>query len=207
LNLELRPCFGRLIVEGGEVQPTETWAGLPLGDWATWVAAFFGLLAFLGVIAGLVVEGERRRRDIARVDAQRHQDQTQRHWDEISAQAILVGGVINWPTQTADIPAGRDRLELTVINASPLPIRHVVGHVIRKSDGGYHGHFLPMPVVPPGETLATLDTVPSEGQFDLQLQFDDDAGHTWLKYREPTLMQMTNEQWPERLPPGFLAVV
>jgi len=167
-----------------------TWAGLPLGDWATWAAAFFGFLAFVGLIMGLFVEGGRRRADIARLDAQRHQDQ-------ISAQAIQVGAFISWPAQTSDVAPDRERLQLTVINASPLPVRYVVGHIFRNVDDAYHARFLPIVIAPAGkETTTSLDVVRSAPGFRLELQFEDDAGQPWLKYGQPPLKLMTDEQWP-----------
>jgi hypothetical protein len=90
------------------------WAGLPIGDWATWAAAFVSLLAFAAIVIGLRVEGSRRRADIARLDALRYKD-------ELSAQARLVDAWVSHFKRQGD------HLELTVSvsNSSPQAVRAV----------------------------------------------------------------------------------
>ena len=154
-----------------------TWAGLPLGDLATWAAAAVGLLAFGAVVLGLFIEGSRRKADIQRLDEQRHEDQ-------ISQQARLIGGYLEW----VSLPSVRNglisrTLGIHVINASQLPVRNVQGILTAL------GTFDPtlarsetVLVLVPGGRQIDVEMLGGPADYQLQLQFDDDAGIQWTKY-------------------------
>jgi hypothetical protein len=99
-----------------------TWWGLPIGDWASWAAAFVSLLAFGAVVVGLFVEGSRRKSDIARLDAQRHEDR-------VGEQARLIGAYVKPGSLQPAALQGHDRWIAVITNASKLPIHNVVGQL------------------------------------------------------------------------------
>jgi hypothetical protein len=154
-----------------------TWAGLPLGDLATWITAGVSFLAFGAVVVGLLVEGAHRKADIARLDEERHKDR-------ISQQARLVGAFVDWVSNPRVENGLRIRtLGIHITNASDLPIRNVQGHL------SIAGTFTP--IVARSEIFAALVphftvhphlNVLADSEYLLQLDFEDDAGIAWSKY-------------------------
>lgn len=141
-----------------------------------------------------------------------------RLWLARSEQARLVGGFIDRVAKTGgpygDPIPGIDVLKLTMVNASPLPVRRVVGTVYRAGTDKKFGAFKAVPVLKPDEAeentaLIDLSGESPEAMFNLLLGFDDDAGLTWEKYGslEYPLRIVTDPPrrhwWTRRRPAGW----
>jgi hypothetical protein len=169
-----------------------TFAGRPLGDLATWVSAVVSFLAFGAVVTGLFVERSRRRSDIARLDRQRREDQ-------LSAQARQVGAYLEW-TGPARVENGLSwrPLAIHVTNASDLPVRNVQGLLSVAGTFGPNPTFSStVPVMTPGNTQIDI-TMLSENEYQLQLQFEDDAGMQWTKYGPSGLTMVEVQPSPQQ---------
>ncbi len=154
------------------------------GDVATWAVAIAGFLAFVGVILGLFIEGNRRRSDIARIDQQRHDD-------AVSAQARLVGAYIT-PVSIPSPGPALPGMKVTITNGSELSIRNVQGHLNRRGETNISASTPTLSGLRPSEDHEEIIQVTS-GDYELQLDFDDDAGIQWSKYGPKGLLIRASE--------------
>jgi hypothetical protein len=132
-------------------------------------------------------------------------ERNHRNWLLRSEQARLVGGYIDrlpkkgGPSGDQPIP-GVEVMKLTLVNASKLPVRKVIGTVYRKGTLERFDEFKEVTVLKPdaqaesesrsgwrevvGENTRAFEFAqePADAEFELHLRFDDDAGLTWEKY-------------------------
>jgi hypothetical protein len=104
---------------------------------------------------------------------------------ERSEQARLVGGYLAWSDRL--MSSGKRRLLLHLVNASPLPVRRVIGHVYDVETAELVHQFSEKSVLEPStpaspEWVFSHDLPAGGTQFGLQLDFDDDSGVHWRKY-------------------------
>jgi hypothetical protein len=114
-------------------------------------------------------------------------ERSDRREREVSEQARLVGGDISYKayeTRPRDAPEGTSPLTLTVTNESPLPVRAVVGQLSAKDTTTLLQTFPHYIVTLRHETRTTLVHLRPEEkvEFELHLEYDDDAGIRWRKY-------------------------
>ena len=188
--------------------------GLAVGDWATWAAAVAALLSFAIVAFGLYVErrnragdikreGKDREEDIERIEnRQKLLDERQRKLDEQSVylleseQARKIAAFISLPPD-AQAPEDRDVAEMTVINASDLPISDIRGYIISVKNQKTVSAFPQVPVIYPHKDDKQQTYVePTSLRNDQKLVFvyNDDSGLRWRKYLD--------ERSPSRLKDG-----
>jgi hypothetical protein len=157
-----------------------SWTDLDPGSQADWVQAIGTTLALVFLAAGLWRERRLRRID----QKQRARDQTERDELRRSEHARLVGAHID----QIDVIGDHDVIEMTVTNASPLPVRNVIGYLHPLPSGRVPADevrsFLVIPVVRSGTEITRLQ-VPSAAAWRLVIDFDDDAGDRWRKYDGP----------------------
>jgi hypothetical protein len=141
----------------------------PTSTEAEWVGAIGTVLAFVGLAVGLIAEARRRG-----IDLREHSFQL------ASEQARQVAGFLdNLGIGSTD---GDRRLNVTIINASNLPIRAVRALVRRIADDA-ELTSVDHPIVQAGhtDTVATVRT-PADEPVYVVLDYDDDAGVRWRKY-------------------------
>jgi hypothetical protein len=136
-------------------------------------------------------ERENREADIKRVqDRQETLDDRQKKLDEQSAylleseQARQVGAFISWPPD-AEPSEDRDVVQMTVVNASDLPISNIRGYMISPSDQRIVSAFPQIAVLYPHKDdmqLAYVEQTISRNDQQLVLVYDDDSGVRWRKY-------------------------
>jgi hypothetical protein len=175
---------------------------LEWGDWASWVVALFTLASFGAVALGLYVENQHRKEDlkterknreadIKRVQCRQEKlDKRQNDLDEQAAylleseQARHVGAFITWPP-SAKPSEEQDVAEMTVVNASDLPISNIRGYVISFSHRQTVCTFPQIAVVyshKDEREQAYVDRTTSMNERQLVLVYDDDSGVRWRKY-------------------------
>lgn len=133
-------------------------AGLAIGDWATWAGSFLAGLSLL-----LLVTGSLR-------------DRSERRWLERSAQARSVGAWLRF----IDGFESDELWEVTIQNASSLPVRNVKAYLIRAGDPPRA--FEEVPVVVPGTQTLRARIPRGHAGVHLVLIYHDDAGVRWRKY-------------------------
>ncbi len=96
-----------------------------------------------------------------------------------SDQARLIGGYV----EAIHTDSGVSTLQLTIVNASPLPIRWIVGRA--RLATGAEVRFGSVPLIPGGRQIDVHETIAdnlARGLFiDISLDFNDDNGQGWRK--------------------------
>jgi hypothetical protein len=138
-------------------------------------------------------ERENREWDIKRVqERQEKLDNRQNELDEQAAylleseQARHVGAFISWPSD-AEPSEDQDVVEMTIVNASVLPISNIRGYVISFNDHRTVSAFPQIVVIypyqdKPDKQRAYVGQTTSRNDLRLVLVFDDDSGVRWRKY-------------------------
>ena len=138
-------------------------------------------------------ERENREADINRIQYRQEKlDARQNKLDEQAAylleseQARHVGAFISWPPD-AEPSEDRDVVQMTVVNASDLPISNIRGYVISSNDQRTVGAFPQIAVIyshKNDKRLAYVERTTSGNDQQLVLVYDDDSGVRWRKYLE-----------------------
>lgn len=141
--------------------------GTELGSLPDWIEAV-GTVGTLTVAVGVL-----------------YVEQRNRFTDEKERQARQVGGFITWA------PDGSPTLIMTVTNSSPLAVRDVRGYAIRvENPDGEPWEFPDMPVLPGGDEQQVRLKLSHVGEWNLEFEFDDDAGVRWRKYGDQPLREV-----------------
>jgi hypothetical protein len=110
-------------------------------------------------------------------------DRTDRLERERSEQARLIGGHLGHGP-VYDNQRKVVRLRGTFRNASPLPVRDVVGYVFLRDTGGFFDAFPSVATMEPGAPVTVEMDLPAAlaANTRLEFYFDDDNGQRWHKY-------------------------
>jgi hypothetical protein len=165
-----------------------------------WLNENVGVITAVGVAATIVYVGLTY--GLLRASHKERKDNTELLRSE---QARLIAGYIDLLDYSGsgahgEAPVvGYKQFKLTLVNASPLPVRRVVGRVYRKGTDEQVCAFEEVHVLRPdamvqpesyeglmrrgGQALRYKEFPEEpEAEFELRLRFDDDAGVTWEKY-------------------------
>jgi hypothetical protein len=157
-----------------------------------WLNENGGVITAVGVAATIVYVGLTY--GLLRASHKERKDNTELLRSE---QARLIAGYLDLLDYSGsgahgEAPVvGYKQFKLTLVNASPLPVRRVVGRVYRKGTAEQVCEFEEVHVLRPdamvqpesyeGLRYKEFPEEP-ETEFELRLRFDDDAGVTWEKY-------------------------
>lgn len=193
-----------------------TFHGLAWGDWATWGVALFTLLSFGIIAVGLYVERSNRKKDLEKEIKQRKEDlilesvnrtndfkrirerqekldNRQNALDERatylleSEQARHVGAFMSWPFD-ATPSDDQDVVEMTIVNASDLPVQDVRGYIISVKDKRVISAFPQIAIIHSGKQpkqRAFVERTVIRHDLRLVLVYGDDSGVRWRKYLDP----------------------
>jgi len=118
-------------------------------------------------------------------------DRADRLERERSEQARLVGGHLGHGP-VYDNQRNVVRLSATYRNASPLPVRDVVGYVYLRDCNDFFDAFPSVAALEPGVPLTVEMDLPSPHAANTRLEFffDDDNGQRWHKYGPTSLVSV-----------------